>query len=150
MLYLIQKLTTEHLKGMVEMTLKNWMINEMEMQVSDMIGQEIYGCDLGYQLFDNANCDGSYTYNRYDAEMWIEDYFSDIGDVAQDIVDNLGAESLANPFLEPEKFMVQIMLESSSAIIAQCPIIDENWNNSLKLTEETIKQIIKELREQKD
>ena len=131
-------------------TLKNWMIGEMEMQLSDMIGNTTYGCDLGYGIFESANVDGSYTYNRHDAEMWIKEYFSSIGDVAQDIVDNLGAESLANPFLEPEKFMVQIMLEMSSSIIAQVSIVDENWNNEMELTEETIKQIIEELREQKD
>ena len=127
------------------MTLKNWMINEMEMQVSDMIGQEIYGCDLGYQLFDNANCDGSYTYSTHEAKEWIREYFDELGDVVEEIQFNLGENSVANCFNEPEKFMVQIMLEMSSSIIAQVSIVDENWNNEFILTKEVIEEITKEL-----
>lgn len=151
MIYLIQKLTTEHLKGMVEMTtLKNWMIGEMEMELSNMIGNTTYGCDLGYGIFETANVDGSYTYSTHKAKEWIREYFDELGDVVEEIQFNLGENSVANCFNEPEKFMVQIMLESSSSLIAQCKTVEENWNNEIELTEETIKQIIEELREQRD
>jgi hypothetical protein len=131
-------------------TLKNFVIEEMVDSLYDMEGREVYGADLGYSIFESANCDGSYTYNAHEAEEFIKEYYSDFGEVVEDIKFNLGAEFIPNPFLEAEKFQVVIMLEMSNALCANCKTIDENWNNELELTEETIKQIVNELMEQKD
>ena len=90
-------------------------------------------------FFSEANCNGSYTCNALEAENFIKEYFSDIGEVVEDIKFNLGAESIPNPFIESERFQVVIMLEMSNALCSQCPFIDENWNNSIELTEENIK-----------
>jgi hypothetical protein len=97
-----------------------------------------------------VNCNGSYTCDAQEAKEFIKDYFEDIGEVVESIEFNLGKGSVCNCFNEPEKFQVQIMLEMSNALCAQCPFIDENWNNSIELTEENIKLIINQLMEQKD
>ena len=132
------------------MTLKNWVIDEMIDNLNEMEDCEVYGCDLGYEIFSDANYNGSYTCSTHDAIEWIGKHFQELGEVVEEIEFSLGKENICNPFLEPEKFMVICMLELSATYIAQCKIIDENWNNSLELTAETIKQITKELETMKD
>ena len=131
-------------------TLKNFVIDAMIDRLNEMEGRTVYGVDLGYEIFDEANCNGSYTCNAQEAENFIKDNYSEIGDVVEDIKFSLGAEFIPNPFTEAEKFQVVIMLEMSNAFCAQCPFIDDNWNNSIELTEENIKLIINQLMEQKD
>ena len=131
-------------------TLKNFVIDAMIDRLNEMEGRTVYGADLGYEIFDEANCNGSYTCNAQEAENFIKDNYSEIGDVVEDIKFSLGAEFIPNPFTEVEKFQVVIMLEMSNAFCAQCPFIDDNWNNSIELTEENIKLIINQLMEQKD
>lgn len=131
-------------------TLKNFVIEAMIDELGCMDGREIYGADLGYEIFSEANCNGSYTCNALEAENFIKEYFSDFGEVVDDIKFNLGTESIPNPFTESERFQVVIMLEMSNTLCSQCPFIDENWNNEIELTKENIKLIINQLMEQKD
>lgn len=131
-------------------TLKNFVIDAMIDELNEMEDREIYGADLGYEIFETANCDGSYTCNAQEAKEFIKDYYEDIGDVVESIEFNLGKGSVCNCFNEPEKFQVQIMLEMSSSLIAQVSIVDDNWNNEFTLTKETIEKITKELEEMKD
>lgn len=131
-------------------TLKNFVIDAMIDELNEMEGKEIYGADLGYEIFETANCNGSYTCDAQEAKEFIKDYYEDIGDVVESIEFNLGKGSVCNCFNEPEKFQVQIMLEMSSSLIAQVSIVDENWNNKFTLTKETIEKITKELEEMKD
>lgn len=131
-------------------TLKNFVIDAMIVELNEMEDREIYGADLGYEIFEEANCNGSYTCDAQEAKEFIKDYYEDIGEVLDNIKFNLGAENIPNPFTESERFQVVIMLEMGDALCAQCSFIDENWNNSIELTEENIKLIINQLMEQKD
>lgn len=131
-------------------TLKNFVIDAMIDELYEMEDREIYGADLGYGIFETANCDGSYTCNAQEAKEFIKDYYEDIGDVVESIEFNLGKGSVCNCFNEPEKFQVQIMLEMSSSLIAQVSIVDDNWNNEFTLTKKVIEKITKELEEMKD
>lgn len=60
-----------------------------------------------------------------------------------------GSEYLVdfNPFDNPEKFMVLVILESASYILGKCKTVEDNWNNEIVLTKENIKKIEKELKE---
>lgn len=131
-------------------TLKNFVINAMIVELNEMEDREIYGADLGYEIFETANCNGSYTCNAIEAENFISKYFSEIGEVVEDIKFNLGAESIPNCFLQPEKFQVVIMLEMSNHLCGQCAFVNINWNNEIELTEENIKLIVSQLEELKD
>lgn len=131
-------------------TLKNFVIDAMIVELNEMEDREIYGADLGYEIFETANCNGSYTCDAQEAKEFIKDYYEDIGDVVESIEFNLGKGSVCNCFNEPEKFQVQIMLEMSSSLIAQVSIVDDNWNNEFTLTKEVIEKITKELEEMKD
>ena len=131
-------------------TLKNYVIDAMIDELNEMEDREIYGADLGYEIFSEANCNGSYTCNAIEAENFICKYFSEIGEVVEDIKFNLGAEFIPNCFLQSEKFQVVIMLEMSNSLCGQCEFVNTNWNNEIELTEENIKLIISQLEELKD
>lgn len=105
----------------MENTLKNYVIDEMIDKLYDMGGRTEYGCELGYAIFESANIDGSYTYNTQESIEWIGEYFSEIGDIVEDIIASFGENILPNPFNNPEAFQVVIMLEVSSQLMAQCP-----------------------------
>ena len=131
-------------------TLKNFVIDAMIDKLNEMEGREIYGADLGFEIFSEANCNGSYTCSAIEAENFICKYFSEIGEVVEDIKFNLGAEFIPNCFLQSEKFQVVIMLEMSNSLCGQCEFVNTNWNNEIELTEENIKLIISQLEELKD
>ena len=131
-------------------TLKNYVIDAMIDELNEMEDREIYGADLGFEIFSEANCNGSYTCSAIEAENFICKYFSEIGEVVEDIKFNLGAEFIPNCFLQSEKFQVVIMLEMSNSLCGQCEFVNSNWNNEIELTEENIKLIISQLEELKD
>lgn len=134
----------------MEKTLKNFVIDAMINELSEMEGRTGYGCDLGYAIFESANLDGTYTYSTQKSIKWIGEYFSEIGDIVDDINANTGENILPNPFNKPEAFQVVIMAEMSNVLCGKCPFIDENWNNSIELTQENLKLIINQLMEQKE
>ena len=131
-------------------TLKNFVIDAMIDELNEMEGREVYGADLGFEIFSEANCNGSYTCSAIEAENFICKYFSEIGEVVEDIKFNLGAEFIPNCFLQSEKFQVVIMLEMSNSLCGQCEFVNSNWNNEIELTKENIKLIISQLEELKD
>lgn len=132
------------------MTLKNYVLDAMINELNEMEDREVYGADLGYEIFSEANCNGSYTWSTIEAKNFICKYFSEIGEVLEDIKFNLDAEYIPNCFLQSEKFQVVIMLEMSNSLCGQCAFVNINWNNKIKLTEENTKLIINQLEELKD
>ena len=73
-----------------------------------MEGRDGNVSDLAFTLFEGENIDGSMTYSTYKAEKWIAEHFHDLADVVEDIVVDWGITP--NPFSNPEKFMVQVVL----------------------------------------
>lgn len=114
---------------------------------------KVYGADLAYTLFESENMDGTFTYNTYEAKEWIKQNFDEIGEVWEELKFQFGSEYLSeylvdfNPFDNPEKFMVLVILKSASYILGKCKTVEDNWNNEIVLTKENIKKIEKELKE---
>ena len=50
-----------------------------------------------------------------------------------------------NPFQEPEKAHVWLLLEASQSVLSKLPTIDKNWNENIELTPKVIKKLTKEL-----
>ena len=113
---------------------------------------KMYACDLAYALFESENVDGTFTYSSYEAKEWIKHYFDEIGEVWEELKFQFGSEYLMdfNPFDNPEKFMVLVILESASYILGQCKFIQNNWNNEIILNNKNIKTIEKQLKELDD
>lgn len=132
--------------------LKNEVINKMVEKLHEYEDCKFYGCDFGYGLFEGENVDGSFTYNTHEAKEWIKTYFDDIGEVWEELQFEFDKDFLSqyNPFNEPEKFSVLILLEVSSYLSGKCKTIEENWDNELILNKKTIKKIEKELKELND
>ena len=123
--------------------LENWVMQEMVWHLKEMEGQTVYGCDLGFQLFEKENCDGSYTCNAYSAGEWIREYWHDLGGVVEEYEFNYG-ELPVNPFDNPEVFQVQIILDMASSLAAESDYIKECWNDEIELTEDIIEKIVAE------
>lgn len=128
-------------------TLKNYIIDETIWNLKEREGETVYACDLAYTVFESANVDGSYTYSTYEAVKWIKKYFDSLGEIVEELQANgIGAP---NPFDEPEKFQVVILMEGAQYLLGKCETIEENWNEEIELTPKTIREICRELREQK-
>jgi hypothetical protein len=50
-----------------------------------------------------------------------------------------------NPFSEPEKTHVILVLEASQSVLAKLDFIAKNWNDKIELTPKNIKTITKQL-----
>jgi hypothetical protein len=128
-------------------TLRDYIITETIENLKELEGLEVYGADLAYKIFESANVDGSYTYSTYKAKQWIKSYFDELGEIVEELKNN-GLDA-PNPFDEPEKFHVVILLEGASYLIGQCQTVNEFWDEEKTLTKKIINKICKELREQK-
>ena len=131
--------------------LKNYILNEIYNKLDNYEGTSQYGCDWAYTLFENENCDGTYTYSTYEAKKWVQEYWDDIGEVVEELKFQFGGfESIPNVFDRPEAFMVMVIIETAQHMLAQCPYIDKRWNENFELTPYRIKRIKKELAENND
>ena len=128
-------------------TLRNYIIDETIYNLKEREGETVCACDLAYTVFESANVDGSYTYSTYKATQWVKKYFDSLGEIVDELKSN-GIDA-PNPFDEPEKFQVCILLEGAQYLLSQCETIDENWNDEIELTPKIIRKICKELRAQK-
>lgn len=126
--------------------LKKEIREEMINKLKEMEGLQVYGSDLGYKIFEDANIDGSFTYSTYDSLQWIKKYFDDITEIVEDLRFSIEDEYIPNVFEKPEAFQVVVMLEVSSELIGQCPFIDKNWDDEIELNKKNINIIIEELK----
>ena len=117
--------------------------NLLKERLSDYKDQLFYGCDLAYTLFEGENANGSYTFSAWEATQWIKKNFDNLGEIVENMEFN--GLSVANPFNEPEKFQVQILLETADGIMGSLPTIEEKWNDQFMLDRKTIAKIRKEL-----
>ena len=101
-------------------------------------------CDLSSILFESENIDGSVLYSTYQTKEFIKENFDLFGDLVEYVKDNIGYT--LNPFQEPEKAHVCLLLEASQAILSKLPTIDKFWNDEKELTPKLIKQLTKELK----
>ena len=99
---------------------------EIEIRLKDLVGNNVYLEELGYKLFENENINGTYSYNRYDSIQWIKDYFEELDEVIEEYEYELGY-SVPNPFGEPEKFQLIIILYISNKLV-----YNAIWNTNLE------------------
>ena len=112
-------------------------------RLSDYEDQSIYACDLGMTLFEGENANGSVFCNSYKTKEFIKENFDLFGELIEYWSDNFG-ETL-NPFLEPEKCHVILLIESARSILAGCKLVDEKWNDKITLTPAVIKKLTKQV-----
>lgn len=119
--------------------LKNQIIHKL----NDYSGGQYYACDLAQTLFEGENANGSVLCNTYQTKEFIKNNFDLFGDLVEYVKDNM--DYTLNPFQEPEKAHVWLLLEASQSILSKIPTIDKNWNDIIELTPKMIKKLTKEL-----
>ena len=111
--------------------------------------RSVHACDLGYELTQEINCNGTATFSTRAAKEYIRFWWDEAGDVIEYQKFNYG-EILHNPFEEPEAFHVCMIIEGVNTLLSKCKTIDENWNDEIVLDRKTINKIIREIRAQKE
>ena len=114
-------------------------------RLNDYKNTTVYGCDLAYTLFKSENATGSVLCNTYLTKEFIKENFDLFGDLVEYVNDNFGMK--LNPFTEPEKAHVILMIEASQNLLSKLDFMLNNWNDKFKLTDEVIKEITYQLRE---
>ena len=102
--------------------------------------------DLADRLLEEENINGSYFCSTYKSTLWIKEHFEELGDIVEEYEDIFG-EPPANPFNEPEKFMVQIMLNVADSIMNETKFISNFEDEQIELTQEVIDTLKAELEE---
>jgi len=120
--------------------LKNQIIDRL----NDYSGNSYYCCDLSSTLFEGENANGSVLCNTYQTKEFIKANFDLFGDLVEYVKNNM--DFILNPFNEPEKAHVCLLLEASQSILLKLPTIDKEWNNQIELTPKMIKKLTKELK----
>lgn len=122
-------------------------ISDLKNTISDRLNDyertNIYMSKLSYTLFQGENVDGSVLYSTYQTKEFIKANFDLFGNLVSHVKNNM--DMLLNPFAEPEKAHVILMLEASSQILSQLKTVYKNWNKELELTPKLIKKLKKEL-----
>ena len=124
-------------------TFTSELIETIISRLNDYKGTANYMCDLSSVLFEGENIDGSVLYNTYLTKEFIKENFDLFGDLVEYVKDNM--DYALNPFSEPEKAHVWLLLEASRSILSKLPTIDKFWNDEKELTPKLIKQLTKEL-----
>ena len=129
------------IKNTIENEIKSYLIDKL----SDYKGGNYYACDLAYTLTEGENANGSVYCNAYETNELIKDNFylfsSFVRYYEQEFDETL------NPLLEPEKAHVCFLIESCGQILQSCPLIRDNWNHKIELTDKNIKTLTKQINE---
>lgn len=135
--------TTNTTAAQVEANFINDLKNDIKNRLSDYSGNSYYACDLAYTLFEGENVNGSVFCNTYKTKQFIAANFDLFGQLVEHCMNNM--DMTLNPFSEPEKAHVILLLEASQAILSKLPLIDKKWNEKIELTTRTIKTLCKQL-----
>ena len=117
--------------------------NTISDRLNDYEGTNIYMSELSYTLFQCENTSGSVLCNTFKTKEFVKANFDLFGDLVTHVKDNM--DMLLNPFAEPEKAHVVLMLEASSQILSKLKTVDKKWNEELELTPKLIEKLKKEL-----
>ena len=117
--------------------------------LDDLEGRDGYVSELAFTLFEGENIDGSMTYSTYKAELWIAEHFHDLADVVEDMAADW--DITPNPFSNPEKFMVQVVLYLAEQLVYTSDYLlrgrDEEEIDAITYDAETVALIRREWEE---
>ena len=124
--------------------LEKFVKEEIVERIENFEERTVYLQDLAYYIFENENRNGIY-YNRYDSIQWIKDYFEELDEIVEEYELEFGY-SVPNPFGEPAKFQLVIIIYLADKIINNAI-----WNTNLEpdseieLTKDIINTILEVL-----
>ena len=101
---------------MENVSLTDYCHNVIKDNIDNYNGQEMYIEDLASAICEGMNADGTATYSSRKAEEYLKEWWDDCGDYLNFLNESYG-ETNANPFWEPEQFMVGMVSEGVRIII---------------------------------
>lgn len=105
-------------------------------------GSKCYLCDLGLELSEYENCNGSWYCSTYKAEEEVKENWDFASSFFEYYKDNFG-ESL-NPF-DTEKFhccmMICAVQNSFNLVVNEIDELTEFWNDEIEINDEFISKI---------
>lgn len=112
--------------------------------IHDYVGHSEYGSELGYTLTQGPNADGTLTYSTHEAMEYLRDWWWECS-YFWDYEKSEFGSVMYNPFENPEAYMVCMVIEGVNDLLAQCESIDQNWYESVEITQEMADQICEEI-----
>ena len=116
----------------------------LEEELENYEGENITACELAWTLTQGYNVDGTITYNTQKSIDLIYKYWWDIADIYSEYVGELGQCEI-NIFERPEAFLTLIFIQNAENLMAQCEIIENNWNENIELNRKNIEIIKRQL-----
>ena len=104
-------------------------------------GEKVWLDELGYELTEGPNCDGSLTMNRVLAADYLREWWYDAADYFDYERDNFGTNH--NPFENPEGYMVCMVIEGVRSLIDAATPAVEYDQDEVEVTKELIDSIVK-------
>lgn len=117
---------------------KNFIIDN----IKDLEGQQIYACDLSFELTSTINANGTATYSTRVAKEYLKEWWDEAADYWQFEKDCFG-QHMWNPFSRPEAYHCCMIIEGVRNLLGQIPVLVEKWDECIKITPALIKKIIK-------
>ncbi len=112
-------------------------------RLNDYKNTTVYGCDLAYTLFESENVKGTVLFSTYLTEEFIKENFDLFGDLVEYTNNNLDME--LNPFIEPEKAHVILILEASQNLLSKLDFINDYWDEKIELNSEVIEVLTQQI-----
>ena len=111
-------------------------------ELNERIGQTVYLCDLGMELSEYENANGSWYCSRYEAEEEVKNNFEFCGSFIEWYKDNFG--EVLNPFNDVELFHCTMMffaVEGAFSCALNKTEYSDLWNEKVEITEEFVDEI---------
>lgn len=110
--------------------------------IEELIGRTIDVADLGYEITNDINADGTCTYSTNLAKQYLCDWWDECGDYWNYEKINLG-HNYHNPFDAPELFMVCMVIEGVRLVLDSI----EYEQEQIEITQELCDSICSQLDE---
>lgn len=124
-------------------TFEQYCKSYIEDNLSQYIGGQFFAGELGWEITQGPNADGTLTYSTAIAKEYLREWWNDAADYFNYSVSEYGTPP--NVFENPERYMVCMVTSGVNILLSQCEFIQNNWNTEFILTEEVVNKIIKEL-----
>jgi hypothetical protein len=104
--------------------------------------------ELANDITLHDNMSGSFTYNTYDAQQYIKDWFNELGDILEKYEFQMGEPLTVNPFTDSEKFHAIIVMLKIEMLLSDLECLKDK--EQITLDNQTIQAITDELNKVKE
>jgi len=111
-------------------------------RLEEFEGRSVYGCDLGYELFDDDNRTGAIYIGRdkcFDILRGAPGFVSFIDEELEEL------DMSYDMYRDSEAYLLVGYMELGRRMLEECKTVSDSWNDELRLDSQTIADISDEL-----